>query len=65
MALIKNFGIAGIGQTVQYGKGGGKVVYDTGGSLFKVTSDGTALTNLGVAEPTADSIYSTASRMLH
>ena len=55
MALIKNFGIAGIGQTVQYGKGGGKVVYDTGGSLFKVTSDGTALTNLGVAEPTADS----------
>ena len=55
MALIKNFGIAGIGQSVQYGKGGGKVVYDTGGSLFKVTSDGTALTNLGVAEPTADS----------
>jgi hypothetical protein len=54
MALIKNFGIAGIGQSVQYGKGGGKVVYDTGGSLFKVTSDGTTLTNLGVAEPTAD-----------
>ena len=55
MALIKNFGIAGIGQSVQYGKGGGKVVYDTGGSLFKVTTtDGTTLTNLGVADPSDD-----------
>ena len=55
MALIKNFGIAGIGQSVQYGKGGGKVVYDTGGSLFKVTTDGTTLTNLAVkTDPTDD-----------
>ena len=42
MALIKNFGIAGIGQSVQYGKGGGKVVYDTSNSMFKITTnDGT------------------------
>ena len=54
MALIKNFGIAGIGQSVQYGKGGGKVVYDTSNSLFKVTTDGSTLSNLNVAAPTAD-----------
>ena len=54
MATIKNFGIVGIGQSVQYGKGGGKVVYDTGNSLFKVTTDGTTLSNLDVADPTGD-----------
>ena len=55
MATIKNFGIVGIGQSVQYGKGGGKVVYDTGNSLFKVTTDGTTLSHLDVATtPTAD-----------
>lgn len=54
MATIKNFGIVGIGQTVQFGKGGGKVVYDTGNSLFKVTTDGTTLGNMNVATPTAD-----------
>jgi len=54
MATIKNFGIVGIGQSVQYGKGGGKVVYDTGNSLFKVTTDGTTLSNLDVADPTGN-----------
>ena len=49
MALIKNFGIAGIGQSVQYGKGGGKVVYDTSNSMFKITTnDGSTLANVAV-----------------
>ena len=54
MANIKNFGIRGIGSDVQFGKSGGRVVYDSGNSLFKVTTDGSTLGNLSVATPTAD-----------
>lgn len=54
MADIKNFGIRGIGADVQFGKSGGRVVYDSGNSLFKVTTDGTTLGNINVATPTAD-----------
>ena len=54
MADIKNFGIRGIGADVQFGKSGGRVVYDSGNSLFKVTTDGTTLGNMNVATPTAD-----------
>ena len=54
MADIKNFGIRGIGADVQFGKSGGRVVYDSGNSLFKVTTDGSTLGNLSVAAPTAD-----------
>ena len=55
MADIKNFGIRGIGSDVQFGKSGGRVVYDSGNSLFKVTTDGTTLSHMNVATtPTAD-----------
>lgn len=54
MADIKNFGIRGVGSDVQFGKSGGRVVYDSGNSLFKVTTDGTTLGNMNVATPTSD-----------
>ena len=54
MADIKNFGIRGIGADVQFGKSGGRVVYDSGNSLFKVTTDGTTLGKLSVLTPTSD-----------
>ena len=54
MADIKNFGIRGVGSDVQFGKSGGRVVYDSGNSLFKVTTDGTTLGNMNVATPSAD-----------
>jgi len=54
MADIKNFGIRGIGADVQFGKSGGRVVYDSGNSLFKVTTDGSTLGNMNVATPTSD-----------
>lgn len=54
MADIKNFGIRGIGSDVQFGKSGGRVVYDSGNSLFKVTTDGSTLGNMNVATPTSD-----------
>ena len=54
MADIKNFGIRGIGADVQFGKSGGRVVYDSGNSLFKVTTDGSTLGNMNVATPTLD-----------
>ena len=50
MANIKNFGLSGVSGDVQFGKSGGRVVYDAGSSVFKVTqSDGTTLDNLRVA----------------
>jgi hypothetical protein len=53
MANIKNFGIAGVSADVQMGKSGGRVVYDSGNTLFKfTTSDGSTLAKLRVAEPT-------------
>ncbi|SVC13289.1 uncharacterized protein METZ01_LOCUS266143, partial [marine metagenome] len=51
---IKNFGIRGIGSDVQFGKSGGRVVYDSGNSLFKVTTNGSTLGKLSVATPTSD-----------
>tara|TARA_R110001606_G_scaffold29733_3_gene92579 strand:- start:7843 stop:12633 length:4791 start_codon:yes stop_codon:yes gene_type:complete len=55
MATIKNFGIVGIGSAVQYGKGGGKVVYDSGNSLFKVTNTAGDLERLEVKLPEGES----------
>jgi len=53
MANIKNFGIAGVSADVQMGKSGGRVVYDSGNTLFKfTTSDGSTLAKLRVADPT-------------
>ena len=47
MADMKNFGIVGVGGTVQYGKGGGSWKWDTDG--FVSTSDGTTLADLDAA----------------
>ena len=47
MADIKNFGIVGVGATVQYGKGGGSLKWDTDG--FVSTSDGVTLADLDAA----------------
>ena len=50
MANIKNFGLSGISADVQFGKAGGRVVYDAGNSVFKVTqADGSTLDNIRVA----------------
>ena len=38
MANIKNFGIAGVSADVQMGKSGGRLVYDSGNTLFKFTT---------------------------
>jgi len=54
MAYIYNFGLRGVASDVQFGKDGGRVVYDSGNSLFKVTTDGTTLGNMNVAMPTLD-----------
>jgi hypothetical protein len=55
MANIKNFGLSGISADVQFGKAGGRVVYDAGNSVFKVTqADGTTLDNIRVATTPAN-----------
>ena len=41
MANVKNYGLRGVGSDVQMGKAGGRLVYDSGNTLFKFTeSDG-------------------------
>ena len=59
MADIKNFGIRGVGADVQFGKSGGRVVYDSGNSLFKITTDGTTLGTMSAATPTDDTHVTT------
>ena len=51
MANIKNFGLAGIGSDVQFGKSGGRLVYDSSSAFFKFTSNGTDLTQIRAASP--------------
>ena len=43
MANVKNYGLAGIGSDVQFGKSGGRLIYDTSSSFFKFTTDGTKI----------------------
>ena len=53
MANVKNYGLRGVGSDVQMGKAGGRLVYDSGNTLFKFTeSDGTTLAKIQVADPT-------------
>lgn len=50
MADIKNYGLKGVGSDVQYGKSGGRLIYDSSSSFFKFTeSDGSTLAQLRVA----------------
>lgn len=43
MANVKNYGLSGIGSDVQFGKSGGRLIYDTSSSFFKFTTDGSTL----------------------
>lgn len=54
MANIKNFGLAGIGSDVQFGKGGGRLIYDSSSSFFKFTTDGSTLAQIRVATTPSD-----------
>ena len=58
MADIKNFGILGIGADVQFGKSGGRVVYDSG-NPFQNYNRRHNLANVQVAVKTADGPIST------
>jgi hypothetical protein len=61
MANIKNFGLAGIGSDVQFGKGGGRLVYDSSSSFFKFTTDGSTLTQIRAAAPSDSTDVATKS----
>jgi len=54
MADTKNYGLKGVGNDVQFGKAGGRFVYNTGGSDFRATTDGTTLAHLQVLDPVGD-----------
>ena len=61
MANIKNFGLAGISSDVQFGKSGGRLVYDSSSSFFKFTTDGTTLTQIRAASPSNSTDVATKS----
>jgi len=54
MANVKNYGLSGIGSDVQFGKGGGRLIYDTSSSFFKFTTDGSTLAAIRVATTPTD-----------
>ena len=54
MADTKNYGLKGVGNDVQFGKAGGRFVYNTGASDFRATTDGTTLAHLQVLDPVGD-----------
>src|SRR5210317_59245 len=55
MADIKNYGLKGVGSDVQYGKGGGRIIYDSSSSFFKFTAaDGSTLVQARVATNPSD-----------
>ena len=49
MANVKNYGLSGIGSDVQFGKSGGRLIYDTSSSFFKFTTDGSTLAQVRAA----------------
>jgi hypothetical protein len=54
MADTKNYGLKGVGDDVQFGKAGGRFVFNTGASDFRATTDGTTLAHLQVLTPVSD-----------
>src|SRR6056300_36981 len=55
MADIKNYGLKGVGSDVQYGKGGGRIIYDSSSSFFKfIAADGSTLVQARVATNPSD-----------
>ena len=61
MANVKNYGLKGVGSDVQFGKSGGRLIYDTTSSFFKFTTDGSTLSNIRVAT-TPSNINDAASK---
>ena len=61
MANVKNYGLKGVGSDVQFGKSGGRLIYDTSSSFFKFTTDGSTLSNIRVAT-TPSNINDAASK---
>lgn len=62
MANIKQFGIKGIGSTVQFGKGGNKLISDAG--ILKATeADGATLAKVKGADGTASDEFVTKSQL--
>tara|TARA_R110001632_G_scaffold3721_5_gene16436 strand:+ start:495 stop:1949 length:1455 start_codon:yes stop_codon:yes gene_type:complete len=56
MALIKQFGLAGLYDNVQFGKGNGRIKFDQGANVFLVRNlADSSLVNARVAEPVNDS----------
>lgn len=51
MASIKRFGLSGVGSTVQYGKAGGNIKFDSGAFAFRNSADD-AFVNVSVLTPT-------------
>ena len=49
MANVKNYGLKGVNADLQFGKAGGRLIYDTTSSFFKFTTDGSTLAQLRVA----------------
>jgi hypothetical protein len=54
MADTKNYGLKGVGDDVQFGKAGGRFVFNTGASDFRATTDGTTLAHVQVLTPVGD-----------
>ena len=61
MANVKNYGLKGVNADLQFGKSGGRLIYDTGSSFFKFTTDGSTLSNIRVAT-TPSNINDAASK---
>ena len=61
MADTKNYGLKGVGDDVQFGKAGGRFVFNTGASDFRATTDGTTLAHLQVLDPVGDTDAATKS----
>ena len=49
MANVKNYGLKGVNSDLQFGKAGGRLIYDTTSSFFKFTTDGSTLAQIRVA----------------
>ena len=49
MANVKNYGLKGVNSDLQFGKAGGRLIYDKSSSFFKFTTDGSTLSNIRVA----------------
>ena len=54
MANVKNYGLKGVNADLQFGKSGGRLIYDTSSSFFKFTTDGSTLSNIRVATTPSD-----------